>query len=83
MLISHDILLETLALCSINKTHIKIWLLDGFQKVFVQGKSLSSEEFALGFHKDPVLLNILTNDVLVNAKSLLLKFEDDTKMVEF
>lgn len=83
MLISHDILLETPALCSINKTHFEIWLLDGFQKVFVQGESLSNEEFALGFHKDPMLLNILTNDLLVNVKSLLLKFEDDTKMIDF
>lgn len=45
--------------------HIKIWLLDGFQKVFVQGESLSNEEFALGFHKDPVLLDILTNNLQV------------------
>lgn len=41
-------------LCSINKTHIKSWLLDGFQKVFVKGESLSNEDFALGFHKDTV-----------------------------
>lgn len=82
MFISHDILLETLALSSINKTHIKISLLDGFQKVFIQGESLWNEGFALGFHKDPVLLN-LTNDLQVNVKSLLLKFEDDTKMIDF
>lgn len=70
-------------LCSINKTHIKSWLLDGFQKVFVKGESLLNEDFALGFHKDTVLLNILTNHLQVNVKSLLLKFEDDTKMIDF
>lgn len=73
----------TLALCSINETHIKIWLLDSFQKVFVQSELLSNEEFVLAFHRDPVLLNIWTNDLQVNSKSLLLKFDDDKKMINF
>lgn len=85
VVISHDILFETLALCSINKTHIKwvkSWLLDAFQKVFVNGESLSNVDLTLGFCKDPVLLNILKNDLQVNVKSLQLKFEDETKMVD-
>lgn len=43
---------------------------------------MSNVDLALGFHEDSVLLNILTNDLQVNVKSLLLKFEYDTKPID-
>jgi len=78
--ISHDILFQNPALYKTNKIRIKCvksCLIDGFQKLFVSGESLSNVDFALGFYEDPMLQNILTNDLERNVKLLLLKFADD------
>lgn len=69
--ISHDILIQIHIKC------VKSRLIDGFQKLFVSGESFSNVDFVLGFHKDLMLWNILTNDLERNVKLLLLKFADD------